>query len=160
VGHHAAGSLKASGLLHRPVKRTLSGRYRLRLTAGEREVLRTLPEQLTELLEQDSPSLRRLFPPAFEDDPKRNAEYHRLMREDLVARHRTALDTMAGTVDATDLSEEELTAWLGSLNDFRLVLGTTLGVTEEDMMTEDPEHALYHYLSYLEESVVTALAGW
>jgi hypothetical protein len=147
-------------LLHRPVKRTLSGRYRLRLSSGEREVLRTLPAQLSELLDQDDPNLRRLFPPAFEDDPKRNAEYQRLMREDLVERHRHALDTMARTVDATELSEEELTAWLGSLNDFRLVLGTTLGVTEEDMASEDPEHALYHYLSYLEESVVTALARW
>jgi hypothetical protein len=147
-------------VLRRPVKRTLSGRYRLRLSAGEREVLRTLPQQLSELLGEDSPNLRRLFPPAFEDDPKRNAEYHRLMREDLVERHRHALDTMARTVDSTELTEEELTAWLGSLNDFRLVLGTTLNVTEDDMLSEDPEHALYHYLSYLEESVVTALAGW
>jgi hypothetical protein len=147
-------------VLRRPVKRTLSGRFRLRLSAGERDVLRTLPRQLSELLGEDSPSLRRLFPPAFEDDPKRNAEYHRLMREDLVERHRHALDTMARTVDSTELTEEELTAWLGSLNDFRLVLGTTLDVTEEDVGSEDPEHALYHYLSYLEESVVTALAGW
>jgi hypothetical protein len=147
-------------LLHRPVKRTLSGRYRLRLSSGERDVLRTLPEQLIELLDGDNPSLRRLFPPAFEDDPARNAEYHRLMREDLVERHRAALDTMARTVDATEVTEEELTAWLGSLNDFRLVLGTTLGVTEDDLQSEDPEHALYHYLSYLEESVVSALAGW
>jgi hypothetical protein len=147
-------------LLHRPVKRTLSGRFRLRLSAGERDVLRALPEQLRDLLDEDNPSLRRLFPPAFEDDPERNAEYNRLMREDLVERHRHALDTMARTVDANELTEEELTAWLGSLNDFRLVLGTTLGVTEEDMTSEDPEYALYHYLSYLEESVVTALAGW
>ncbi len=68
--------------------------------------------------------------------------------------------TRARTVDATELTAEELTAWLGSLNDFRLVLGTTLGVTENDLQSEDPEHALYHYLSYLEESVVNALAGW
>jgi predicted AAA+ superfamily ATPase len=142
------------------VRRTLSGGYRLRLSAGERDVLRTLPQQLSELLDQDNPALRRLFPPAFEDDPKRNEEYHRLMREDLVERHRQALETMARTVDATELTAEELTAWLGSLNDFRLVLGTTLDVTEDDMGSDDPEHALYHYLSYLEESVVTALAGW
>src|ERR1700676_168369 len=101
----------ADDLLHRPVKRTLKGRYRLRLSSGERDVLRTLPEQLIELLDGDNPSLRRLFPPAFEDDPERNAEYQRLMREDLVERHRAALDTMARTVDATELSTEELTAW-------------------------------------------------
>ena len=100
-------------MLRRPVKRTLSGRYRLRLSAGERDVLRTLPQQLHELLGEDSPNLRRLFPPAFEDDPKRNAEYHRLMRDDLVERHRHALDTMARTVDSTELTEEELTGVAG-----------------------------------------------
>jgi hypothetical protein len=142
------------------VKRTRSGRYLLRLSADERALLRTLPAQLDELLGADDPSLRRLFPPAYADDPDRDAEYQRLMREDLVARHREALETMARTLDANDLTEDELTAWMGSLNDFRLVLGTRLGVTEDEIATGTPEHALYHYLTYLEESVVQALAGW
>jgi hypothetical protein len=142
------------------VKRTRTGRYHLRLSSGERAVLRSLPDQLDELLDEDDPSLRRLFPPAYEDDPERDAEYQRLMREDLVARHRAALETMARTLDASDLTEEELSAWLGSLNGFRLVLGTRLGVTEDDTATGTAEYALYHYLTYLEESVVQALAGW
>ncbi len=147
-------------MLRRPVKRTRSGRYQLRLSAGERAVLRTLPQQLEELLGQDDPSLRRLFPPAYEDDPERDAEYRRLMRDDLLVRHQAALSTMSRTIDAADLSEEELTAWLGSLNDFRLVLGTRLGVTEDEVATGTPDHALYHYLTFLEESMVQALAGW
>jgi hypothetical protein len=142
------------------VKRTRSGRYLLRLSEDERALLRTLPSQLDELLGADDPSLRRLFPPAYTDDPDRDAEYQRLMREDLVARHRGALETMTRTLDASDLTEDELTAWMGSLNDFRLVLGTRLGVTEDEIATGTPEHALYHYLTYLEESVVQALAGW
>ena len=37
------------------------------------------------------------------------------------------------TIDATDeLTEDELLAWLRSLNDVRLVLGTILDVSEED----------------------------
>jgi hypothetical protein len=142
------------------VKRTRSGRYHLRLSDNEREVLRTLPEQLRDLLEKDDPSLRRLFPPAYAADPEREAEYRRLMREDLVERRRAALDTMSRTVDASDLSEEELAEWLGALNDFRLVLGTQLDVTEDDPLIDTPEHALYYYLTYLEDSIVTALAGW
>jgi hypothetical protein len=147
-------------VLRRPVKRTRSGRFVLRLSAEERSLLRTLPGQLDDLLEGDDPSLRRLFPPAYEDDPDRDAEYQRLMREDLVARHRAALETMTRTLDASELTEEELTAWMGSLNDFRLVLGTRLGVTEDEVATGTPEHTLYHYLTYLEDSVVQALAGW
>jgi hypothetical protein len=147
-------------VLRRPVKRTRTGRYHLHLSSGERAVLRGLPEQLDELLNEDDPSLRRLFPPAYAEDQESDAEYQRLMREDLVARHRAALETMARTLDASDLTEQELTAWLGSLNDFRLVLGTRLGVTEDDAGTGSTEYALYHYLTYLEESVVQALAGW
>jgi hypothetical protein len=137
-----------------------SGRFQLRLSGDERDLLRSLPDQLKDLLEENDPSLRRLFPPAYENDPERDAEYQRLMREDLVERRRLALDTMARTVDAPDLSEEELTGWLGALNDFRLVLGTQLDVTEDDPLIDTPEHALYHYLTYLEDSVVSALADW
>jgi Domain of unknown function (DUF2017) len=144
-----------------PVRRVRSGRFQLRLSEGERELLRGLPEQLNDLLDKEDPALRRLFPPAYQDDPERDAEYQRLMREDLVERRRAALETMARTVDAPDLSEEELSGWLGALNDFRLVLGTQLDVTEDDDPGIDtPEHALYHYLTYLEDSVVSALADW
>jgi hypothetical protein len=142
------------------VKRTRSGRYLLNLSDDERELLRSLPDQLRQLLEQDDPSLRRLFPPAYENNPEHDAEYQRLMREDLVERRRASLDTMTRTVDAPELTEEELTGWLGALNDFRLVLGTQLDVTEEDPLIDTPEHNLYHYLTYLEDSVVSALAGW
>jgi hypothetical protein len=142
------------------VKRTRSGRYHLRLSDKEREVLRTLPDQLRDLLEKDDPSLRRLFPPAYATDPEREAEYRRLMREDLVERRRATLDTMSRTLDAPDLSEEELADWLGALNDFRLILGTQLDVSEDDPLIDTPEHALYYYLTYLEDSIVTAMAGW
>jgi hypothetical protein len=147
-------------VLRRPVKRTRPGRYQLHLSKDERELLRSLPVQLNELLDRNDPSLERLFPPAYENEPELDAEYQRLMREDLVERRRVALDAMTATLDADSLSEEELTAWLGALNDFRLVLGTQLGVTEDEIPEETPEYGLYHYLTYLEDSVVTALAGW
>jgi hypothetical protein len=152
-------------VLRRPVKRSRSGRYQLHLSKDERELLRSLPEQLNAVLGEDDASLRRLFPPAYTDDPEREAEYQGLMREDLLGRRQAAHDTMARTIDAHDLDGEELSAWLATLNDFRLVLGTQLDVREDDrgdlgdMRDATPEYALYRYLTYLEEAVVEALAG-
>jgi hypothetical protein len=147
-------------VFRQPIKRTRTGRFQIRLSDEDREMLRILHDQLDQLLDEDDASLRRLFPPAYNEDPEFDAEYQRLMREDLVDRRRAALATMVRTLDSSELSEEELTGWLGALNDFRLVLGTQLDVTEDDLFIDTPEHALYHYLGYLEESVVSALAGW
>ena len=147
-------------MLRRPVNRLRSGRFQVHLSPDERELLRSLPGQLKVLLGTDDPSLRRLFPPAYRDDEEQEAEYKRLTREDLLERHTAALDVMTGTVDAGELSEEQLTGWLSAINDLRLVLGTQLDVTEDDIGGDTALHELYRYLSYLEEMVVEALAGW
>jgi hypothetical protein len=151
-------------LIRKPVKRSRDGSYQLKLSAGERDVLRDLPGQMLQLLaDVDNPSLRRLFPPAYreEADAEAEAEYRRLMLGDLLERRHWAMEAMARTVDAEQLTEEDLTAWLGALNDLRLVLGTNLDVSEEDDHSnpETPAHALYYYLGYLQESVVEALSG-
>jgi hypothetical protein len=148
------------------VDRRRDGRYRLRLTADERNLLRTLPAQLLAILGTDDPALRRLEPPAFQDDPEREAEYRRLVGDDLLEQRRKALRVMADTVDAESLGPDEMAAWLGALNDLRLVLGTRLDVTEElyeegvpDDDPRAPAFALFGYLGWLEEQVVEALAG-
>jgi hypothetical protein len=135
------------------------------LTDEEREVLRALPGQLREILDADDPSLRRLHPPAYQDDPEREAEYRRLVRDDLLRQRLNALEVMEATIDAGSLDVEQMTAWLGAINDLRLVLGTRLDVTEEmydeGIPPEDPRaasFALYQYLGLLEEQVVAALA--
>jgi hypothetical protein len=154
------------GIFSPRVERTGRGEYRLRLSAREREILRGLPRQLRELLETDDPSLRRLFPPAYDGDPDRQAEYARLVRGELLRDRLEALAVMERTLEARRLTEEELTAWLGSLNGLRLVLGTKLEVTEEmyeeGLPDDDPRaeaFALYSYLGWLEEHVVEALAA-
>jgi Domain of unknown function (DUF2017) len=136
------------------------------LTDEEREVLRALPRQLREILDTDDPSLRRLHPPAYQDDPEREAEYRRLVRDDLLQQRLQALEVMEATIDAKTLDQDQMTAWLGAINDLRLVLGTRLDVTEEmyeeGVPPEDPRaptFALYQYLGWLEEQVVAALAG-
>jgi hypothetical protein len=151
----------------RRVKRTRSGSFQLRLPPEERELLRGLPDQLRELLLSDDPSTRRLFPPAYVDDPDREQEYRRLMADDLLRRRQAALDIVEETIDADQLDEEQLTAWMGAINDLRLVLGTRLDVSEDmdiDRLADDdpltPAFALYGYLGWLQEQIVAALANW
>ena len=154
----------------RRVKRSRLGGYVVRLPSAEREVLGSLPPMLRELLlsEQDpqDPVLRRLFPSAFLDDERATAEFDSVVRDDLVGQRLAAIETLERTVGSDRLSEEELSAWLASVNDLRLVLGVRLAVTEESSPEEfsgDPEteqaYALYAYLSYLEEEMVEALGG-
>lgn len=155
------------------VKRTRKGDFQVRLPEGERELLRTLPEQLRELLtagdQAADPALRRLFPPPTMDDADINAEFERLMRDELVAERLAALETMERTLGAERLSEDELVAWLSAINDLRLVLGVRLDVSEETTVADfaslpdgDPQvlmYAAYSYLTFLEDHVVGALSA-
>ena len=148
------------------IKRRRRGDFELNLTPEERSALRSLPSQLRTLLEEDDedPSLRRLFPVAYPDDPLREEEYRSLVRRGLSDGRLRSLETMERTLDATRLDEEQLLAWLGAMNDLRLVLGTRLDVTEdmEDVPDDDPRapaFALYYFLGWLEEQAVEALSG-
>lgn len=153
----------------RRVKRSRLGGYVVRLPPAEREVLGSLPPMLRGMLsEQDpeDPAIRRLFPSAFLDDEKAAADFDSVVRDDLMEQRLAAIETLERTVGSDRLSEEELSAWLASVNDLRLVLGVRLAVTEESTPEEfggDPEteqaYGLYAYLSYLEEEMVEALAG-
>lgn len=150
-----------------PLQQTPEGDFRLTISGDERELLRALPAQLRSLLDVDptDPALRRLFPPAYEGEPDGEAEYQRLMHEELLEGRRAALATLEATADSERLSEEDVQAWIGALNDLRLVLGTRLGVTEEVYEAEpdprDPrasELAVYGYLTWLQDAVVSAVA--
>jgi hypothetical protein len=148
----------------RPIRRTRRGRYALTLGADERELLRVLPGQMKAVLTDiDDPGLRRLFPPAYSSPEHREQadEYRRLMTDDLIQRHREALDVLERTAGADELSAEEVEGWMRSLNSLRLVLGTRLGVTEDDDVTTQMsnEYALYYFLGYLQECAVAALSG-
>lgn len=150
----------------RRVRRTRSGQFQLRIPERERALLRPLPAQMRELLADDEdPALRRLFPPAYSDDVEANEDFHKYMHDDLVDRRLQAASLLEETLDAERLDEEQLLAWMGALNDIRLVLGTRLDVTEESQAAgidpDDPRApmlALYGYLGWLQEQVVEALA--
>jgi hypothetical protein len=168
VGDDAEGPVTHVALER--VKRTRKGEFLLRLTTSEREALRGVPGMLRDLLRDGDPAtdaaLQRLFPPAYVDDPERSAEFAHMVHDDLLAQRMAAVDTMERTIEADRLSEDELSAWLSAINDVRLMLGVRLEVTEAstslDFGDDDARaasYAVYAFLSWLEEDVVSALAG-
>ncbi|HSO52886.1 MAG TPA: DUF2017 family protein [Actinomycetes bacterium] len=157
-------------------KRVGNDRVRVRLANAEVAVLRGLPDQLRTVLGEgeDEPVNRRLFPPAYLDvaDIEHDAEFQRLMHDDLVTEKLTNLDLVTDTLArgtssvrrwTVELTDEEATAWLGVLNDLRLALGVRLDITEDfdgDVDDTDPRAPalrLLSYLGWLEEQLLEAL---
>jgi hypothetical protein len=121
-----------------------------------------LREQL--LASTDDPSVRRLFPPAYPDDPERDAGYQVLTRDELLEHKLAALDTVEATLDGGELDEAAMTAWMTTLNSLRLVLGTRLDAGEEPpQLDEDdplaPAYAVYEVLGWVLSQVVDALSA-
>ena len=151
----------------RPKRRIVGrrGRYELRLPDDERTLVKGLLGDLRALLTLDAgdPRVRRLYPEAYAEDPDHQAEYQRLTREELQSGRLAAVDVVEATVDETELTEDQLTAWMHAVNALRLVLGTMLDVQEDTQpfaLDEDdpdaPTMALYGYLGVLLEEIVEA----
>lgn len=104
--------------------------------------------------------MQRLFPPAYTDDAEGEADYQRLMREELVASRLSSIeivDTILQDDESRTLSNVEVDAFAQNLNAVRLILGTLLNVGEDDDDAESPEMALYQFLSWLVDCAITAL---
>jgi uncharacterized protein YeaO (DUF488 family) len=161
----------------RPFVRKRGGAVELRLTTGEADLVRASLDDLRVRLEEAEPSaeLRRLFPPAYQDDAEAEAEFVELTRDELRDGKQQAVRSALATLErstskrgmlAATLDDDEQQAWLGVLNDMRLYLGTRLGVTDEagdlELPPSDPRFAatqLYLYLGWLEEHLVEVLLG-
>jgi len=130
-------------------------------------VLRSVVGQLRQLVTADDAGdegLRRLYPTAYATDPEADAEYQTLMHPDLVGGRLEAIDLVLATVDADRIDEDQLGAWMGVVNDLRLVLGTRLDIGEETeidaVADDDPDvasYALYGWLTWLLDQMITAL---
>ncbi len=146
------------------VKRKRPGRYQVKLRPNERVLMADLVVQLREqlLASTDDPTVKRLFPPAYANDPERDAGYQVLTRDELLEARLAALDVVERTLDGGELDDAAMTAWMGTLNSLRLVLGTRLDVDEElpNLAPDDPlapAYAVYEYLGWLLSQVVDAL---
>ncbi|MDQ6840115.1 MAG: DUF2017 domain-containing protein [Actinomycetota bacterium] len=146
-----------------PIRRIAGGRYAINLGPHERDLLVHLADQLTELLKNpDNPGLHRSFPPAYQgvDNLEHSEEYRRLMTDELVNNHRGALATLAESAQATELSEEQLNAWMRALNQLRLTLGTRLHLSDDsEIDRSSTEGQIYEFLTFVQGDVIEALAG-
>lgn len=138
------------------------GRFEVNLPVETRLGLLSLAEELEEIQATDRPEVRRLFPTAYADDPEKDAGYQVFARDQLIEKRRDAVEVIRRTTEAEVLTADELSAWMGILNDFRLVLGTALDVSEDDvdLDVEAPDaepQILYRYLGEIVHHMVEAL---
>jgi hypothetical protein len=173
-------------------RRSRQGEVSMRLDETETRLLRHLLTETLELLgpaeaQEEDPlaaavgigtasrppedtALARLFPDGYTDDPEASADFRRYtepgLRETKRAAARTALATLGEPGERRALSEEEAMAWLGTLNDMRLVLGDRLDITEDwdeqvaELSEDDPRLMMfwvYDRLTYLQELLVRTL---
>lgn len=158
----------------RRIERVPDGRIAVRLAPREREILGALAGQLASEAGGDvapeagphDPGLARLDPDAVADDPAASAAFRELTGADLAAARQRRFAMLAETIDAVYLDEAHAAAWLGAVNDLRLVHGTRLGVTEEtgagpvDDTDPDAGHTIvFLWLGWVEEQLVEALAA-
>jgi hypothetical protein len=125
----------------------------------------------------DDPILSRLLPDFHRLDPDAPA------REDLDSaavlrslHEPTLLDSKIGVAAVVldtcpmyggevRLTEEQADAWLSALNDVRLALGTALDISDDtpDELPENdpraPNMSVYHWLTWVQESLLQAVAG-
>ena len=126
----------------------------------------------------------RLFPRAYVDPTEDRAErdFQSVVHDDLVLAKSVGLDAIATALDdgrerrgrtEVVVGATELEAWIGGLNDVRLVLGTTLGVTEDDNLDDGDgdddterdrvpvsiERAGYQWLTEIQGLLLAVLMG-
>jgi len=147
--------------LRRRIRRSSKG-VSLKIEDEERQLLGHLIPQLRDVLVGVGPSgevdkgMRRLFPTAHPEDVDKETEFQTSQRDRLLAVRLDRLDLVESTLSSEHLTDSEHSAWITTVNDLRLVLGTRLDVGEEDDHdTVDPEDesgaaaATYHYLGHL-----------
>jgi hypothetical protein len=145
------------------------GAFALHIGRDERALIVRLLEELRSM--QADPAAAdattRLFPVVHPDDEEQEAEYQRLMRDELIQSRSAGIDTAVEVLSRSGrkvaLSEAELLAFVRAINSVRLVLGTILDVTEDDDLDAPPElvdsaeYQLYGYLSYILDACVRVM---
>ena len=157
----------------RPPVRAKGNGYVIHIGGDDSALIPRLVGELRELLADESTDprshalLARLFPVVHPDDDELEAEYQRLMREELVQSKLEAFEIVDEVLAGDGLVDEgQLVAVMQSLNSIRLVLGTMLGVNDDPdadevlpAMENSAEYHLYGYLSWLLEWCVRAMTG-
>lgn len=151
----------------RPFRHRDDGTIAVQLSGTERQLLSSLLGELRERLDDDGegltePGFERLFPVVHPEDPDAEAEWARLVHDELRQSQVASADLVTDTLQAETVTADQLGAWLQSINALRLVLGTRIGV-EEDREAFDPDAPdapawiAYDWLTQLCDGAVQAL---
>ncbi len=139
-----------------------NGEMVVRLDDNVRVLIRKVSEELREvLLVNDPEATRRLYPTAYPDDDEMNAEYQEMVHDQLLMQRLDGIDELQATIDDDVITLDTADAWMSTINQVRLVLGTRLDVSEEEMVVDedDPEAqgiVIYQVLSYVLEHLTEA----
>lgn len=155
-----------------PFRRKKDG-IEVALRVAEAGAIKRVAEDLEQMLGDPDESMRRLFPPGYADDLALEEEFRAMTRDQLVTHKQRAVREVINSLEEGEtrrgtwhgfLDADRQHAWLGVLNDARLVLGTTLDVGEDmehaPLPATDPRAPafnLYLYLGALEEALVEIL---
>lgn len=136
------------------------GQVVVALPKAESEALGEFMDQLRQMLvDGTDPGLRRLSPPACPDDPESENDYRQMVDDDLLEARLEAIATVEAGIDGTTLDDEDVGAWMRSLNCLRLILAErfdTEGINPDDGKSDDPMVHLYHWFAWLLEQLVEA----
>ncbi len=138
------------------------GELVVRLDDSLRALLRTVTEELREVLLVNDPELtKRLYPTAYPDDEKLNSDYQEMVHDQLLMQRLDGIDELQATIDDEVITMDTADSWMNTINQIRLVLGTKLDVTEDDheIDEEDPEarsRLIYQVLSHILEELTRA----
>lgn len=141
---------------------TSDGTLTVELGEHVRELLGNLVQQLRELLMIDeSDDLARLYPTAYPDDADQDAFYQQMVHDQLLMSRLEGIDVVERTLRAPEITSDEADAWMGTVNQLRLVIGTRLDVSEDDppIDEDDPERdhrIIYQALSHILEDLTEA----
>ena len=106
--------------------------------------------------------LRRLYPTAYPQDEELERDYRSLVHDGLLAQRLDSIEAMENSLEAKTLTDQQLDAWMHSVNSVRLVLGTILDVGEGDELPDADapdaqQRVLYYILGYLLEQIIDVL---
>ena len=181
--------------MRRGFSRDRKGRINVRVDPSELLILDDLVQQLYDLVkpetsenddplaamvgidanatEHDDPAMQRLFPEAYPDDEVASDDFRRFtersLRQDKVDRAQTVqagIQRLTGQGGQGQIPDDEVQAWLGTINNLRLVLASRIGVSDDEgqwrqQLEHDPELVqgtlIYDWLTWLQDGLVNAV---
>ena len=123
----------------RPLVDVVPGGYQVNLTKPEQRLIRDSMDELRVMLADHDPDTKRLFPTAYVEHPQLDAEYQKLVNDDLRQGQLDALDVVDQTMDGQVIDRAQAESWMRAVNGVRLALGTRLDVSEEPLVALDPD---------------------